>query len=197
MAQQGQKIAQRGAKVVDVEENAPEAAVTAYGSGNAAQVYFHISPRKILLSELNKAFPGMVDAVVNHEGIGLVVGYEDDGSSVVLGKQGRRNLHTGEVEGEDPLLPYSPASGHGAASVETRAWQLRRVMDFPSAGDLWLISTLYPDGTTAALEELIGNHGGVGGEQTDSFIFHPPSLEVPETRCSTDVFHILNRYRPA
>ena len=46
-------------------------------------------------------------------------------------------------------------------------------MDFPHAGDLWLISTVYPDGTVAALEELIGNHGGLGGEQTDAFIFHP------------------------
>ena len=70
-------------------------------------------------------------------------------------------------------------------------------MDFPSAGDLWLISTVYPDGTVAALEELVGSHGGVGGEQTDAFIFHPPDLAVPETRCSTDVFHILNSHRNA
>jgi hypothetical protein len=49
----------------------------------------------------------------------------------------------------------------------------------------------------AALEELIGSHGGVGGEQTDAFIFHPPDLEVPETRNSIDVFHILNGHRDA
>ena len=65
-------------------------------------------------------------------------------------------------------------------------------MDFPHAGDLMVISTVYPDGTVAALEELIGNHGGVGGEQTDAFIFHPPDFQVPDTRNSTDVFHILN-----
>ena len=70
-------------------------------------------------------------------------------------------------------------------------------MDFPSAGDLWLISTIYPDGTVAALEELVGSHGGVGGEQTDAFLFHPADLVVPETRCSTDVFHILDAHRNA
>ena len=74
-------------------------------------------------------------------------------------------------------------------------WQLNRVMEFPNAGDLWLISTVYPDGTVAALEELIGNHGGLGGEQTDAFIFHPADMEVMETRNSTDVFHILNNHR--
>ncbi len=70
-------------------------------------------------------------------------------------------------------------------------------MEFPSAGDLWVISTVYPDGTVAALEELVGNHGGLGGEQTDAFIFHPADMEVPETRCSTDVYHILNNHRNA
>jgi hypothetical protein len=70
-------------------------------------------------------------------------------------------------------------------------------MDFPHAGDLMVISTVYPDGTVAALEELIGNHGGMGGEQTDAFIFHPPAVQVPDTRNSTDVFHILNDRRGA
>jgi hypothetical protein len=68
-------------------------------------------------------------------------------------------------------------------------------MDFPNAGDLWLISTVYPDGTVAALEELVGNHGGLGGEQTDAFIFHPADMEVTATRNATDVFHILNKQR--
>ena len=171
--------------------------MTAYGSGNLAQVYFDLFPRKITLSELNAAYPGMVDALVQHEGIGLVCGYDDDGRPVALGKGGQRNLHTGEVTGEDPLLPYAPEdpNGYGHATLETRAWQVRRVMDFPHAGDLMVISTVYPDGTVAALEELIGNHGGMGGEQTDAFIFHPPDMAVPPTRNSTDVFHILNGRR--
>ena len=197
VARQGEKLAQRGAAAAPTETHAgaEAATVTAYGSGNAAQVYFDLFGRKIKLSELEAAYPGMVDALVRHEGLGMVIGYDDDMTAVVLGKGGRRNLHTGCVEGDDPLAPFAPAEGPGAASLEKRVWQLRRVMDFPSAGDLWLISTVYPDGTVAALEELVGSHGGVGGEQTDAFLFHPPSLDVPETRNSTDVFHILDRHR--
>jgi uncharacterized membrane protein YvlD (DUF360 family) len=195
VAKQGEKLATQGAAQSTAAD--PATNVTAYGSGNAAQVYFDLFPRRIMLSELNAAYPGMVDAVVQHEGIGMVGGYADDGTALILGKHGSRNLHTGEVVGEDPLLPYAPAQGHGAASIEKRVWQMQRVMDFPSAGDLWLISTVYPDGSVAALEELVGNHGGVGGEQTDAFILHPPDLEVPETRNSIDVFHILNNHRGA
>jgi hypothetical protein len=71
------------------------------------------------------------------KGIGLVLGYADDMTAVALGKGGQRNLHTGEVVGADPVAPYAPAAGHGAASIEKRVWQLRRVMDFKHAGDLW------------------------------------------------------------
>ncbi len=195
VAKQGQKLAERGAKAGDPDVDASPAAVTAYGSGNAAQVYFDLFPRKIKLSELNAAYPGMIDALVQHEGLGMVIGYADDMTAVVLGKGGQRNLHTGEVIGVDPVAPYAKEDGHGAGTMETRVWQLKRVMDFPNAGDLWLISTVYPDGTVAALEELVGNHGGLGGEQTDAFVFHPADMEVTETRNATDVFHLLNAQR--
>ncbi len=195
VAKQGQKLAEQGMKAGDTLAGMKTASVTAYGSGNAAQVYFDLFPRKITLSELNSAYPNMVDALVQHEGIGMVVGYADDMTPIALGKGGQRNLCTGEVTGTDPVAPYAKAEGHGAGTLETRAWQLKRVMEFPHAGDLWLISTVYPDGTVAALEELIGNHGGLGGEQTDAFIFHPQDMEVTETRNSTDVFHILNNHR--
>ena len=195
MAKQGEKLADKAADKSDKAAQGAEAEVTAYGSGNAAQVYFSLYPRKIKISELEIAYPGMIAKLVEHEGIGLVFGYEDDDTVLVMGKSGTRNLHTDEVTGEDPLIPYAPESGHGAATIEKRVWQMKRVMEFPSAGDLWLISTVYSDGTVAALEELIGNHGGVGGPQTDAFIFHPPDLEVAETHNSMDVFPILNNHR--
>jgi hypothetical protein len=72
---------------------------------------------------------------------------------------------------------------------------VRRVADFPHSGDLIVNSTLYPDGTVAAMEELIGNHGGLGGEQTDAFILHPANVPIPVTSNSADVFHILNGRR--
>jgi hypothetical protein len=116
-----------------------------------------------------------------------VIAYEDDYQPVVFGKHGARNLHTGDVIGEDPLAPYG--------KVELRAWQLRRVADFENAGDLILNSTLYEDGSVAALEELIGNHGGLGGEQTDAYIFHPGDMVIPETRNSYEFKAILDSRR--
>ncbi len=197
LVNRGQSLAERASAedMARIAAASTEADVTAYGSGNLAQVYFNLYNRKITMPELQAAYPGVIEALVDHEGIGLVCGYLADGTPVAIGKKGTRNLHTDEIEGEDPLLMYAPAGGPGSESVETRAWQVRRVMDFPHAGDLMVISTVYEDGTVAALEELIGNHGGLGGEQTDAFIFHPPELEVGKTRNSIDVFHILNAHR--
>jgi hypothetical protein len=178
----------KGANIRESDRVITEPAnITVCGSGNLAQVYFDLYPRKITLNEFNSTYPGMVDALVNHEGVGFVVTYSDDLTPLVLGKHGKRNLHTGEVTGEDPLAPYG--------DVEFRAVQVRRVADFPHNGDLMVISTVYPDGSVAAMEELIGNHGGLGGEQTDAFILHSMDMPVPETANSADVFPILNARR--
>ncbi len=161
--------------------------ITVCGSGNIAQVYFDLANRKLTLDELNEIYPGMVEKMIHHEGIGVVVGYNSQGQPIAMGKHGTRNLHTGEIQGEDPMTLFG--------DPDLRAAQMRRIADFPHAGDLIVNSTVFPDGTVAAMEELIGNHGGMGGEQTDSFLFHPPNLDVPPTTNSKDIYFILNDYR--
>ena len=183
------EVAMAARRAQDAREAAaaPQSAVTFCGSGNLAQIYFHAFPQRATVSQLNDAYPGLIDAVVQHEGVGLLVVADDAGMPIVFGKGGARNLHTGEVTGEDPLAAYG--------DVAVRAWQLRRVADFPATGDMIAISTLYPDGTVAAMEELIGNHGGLGGEQTDSFLLHPADLELPAIRSATQLFDVLNARR--
>ncbi len=184
---QAQRTLEKNADLQERTKEIEPAEVTLCYSGNLAQVYFDLHPRRITLSELNNAYPGMVDALVQHEGIGFVVAYEDDGEPVAFGKNGARNLHTGNVVGEDPLAPYG--------DIALRSWQVRRIANFENAGDLLLNSTLYPDGTVAALEELIGSHGGLGGEQTDAFLLHPSDMNVSKTRNSYEVKAILDTRR--
>jgi uncharacterized membrane protein YvlD (DUF360 family) len=210
VVKQTQKLTQRGSREAqDAGEAkaATQADVTVCGSGNIAQVYFDLHGRRVTLRELELAYPGMVEALVQHEGIGFVVGYDDDCVPVVMGKGGRRNLHTGAVTGEDPLKPFAagsvPPGGEAAAglgpvgvgALEDRVWQVRRIADFPHAGDLIVNSAIYPDGTVAAMEELIGSHGGMGGEQTDAFLLHPADMALPATRNSVDMYHILDARR--
>jgi len=116
-----------------------------------------------------------------------VVVADEAGVPIALGKTGQRNLHTNQVTGDDPLKMYG--------DPDLRAAQVRRVADFPHVGDIMVLSTVYPDGTVAAMEELIGSHGGMGSEQTDAFLFHPGDMVVPATTNSADVFAVLNARR--
>ena len=165
----------------------PDAHILVCPSGNFANIYFLQRDGKVSLTEMNAAHPGLVDALVSHPGIGFVVTYDDDRRPMALGKNGARHLHTGDVTGTDPLRPYG--------DPELRAAQVRRVADFPHAGDLIVNSTLYADGSVAAFEELVGSHGGLGGDQTDAFIFHPTEMNIPPTRNSAEIFPLLNARR--
>jgi hypothetical protein len=155
------------------------------------------------LEEIEAAYPGLAQQAASHPGVGFVIALssvarEDDdgaarGSQVawMIGPAGRRNLSSGRVEGEDPLVPFAADE----LELEKRAAQLARLASFPHSGDLILGSTLYEDGTVAAFEELVGNHGGLGGLQTEAFILHPGDMEVPDTANATDVFPLVNGRR--
>ncbi|MGE5602780.1 MAG: alkaline phosphatase family protein, partial [Nitrososphaerales archaeon] len=192
VARSGQKALEAGV-ARDQKGNATPAdaakptAVTVFGSGNLAPVYFHFSNNRVTRSELDATYPGLFSGLLAHEGVGAIVAYEADGTPMVWGKTGNRNLRTGAIEGEEPLRMYGDPG--------VRAEQLSRLADFPNNGDLTIFSTVYPDGTVAAMEELIGSHGGMGGVQTDAFLFHPKAVTVPPTTNSADVFKILDARR--
>ncbi len=158
-------------------------------SGNLANVYFQIKDSRLTYAEIDEAYPGMITEMVTHPGVGLILVHTADGPSVI-GKNGSRNLATGKVTGTDPLEPYG--------QPEKRAEQLRYLLSFPSGGDLVIISPVYADGTVAAYEELIGSHGGLGGEQTDPFLMHSSKIKVTEdVRNSREIYSILRKIKRA
>ena len=132
--------------------------------------------------------PGLLETLVAHPDIGLVVTYMDGGVPWAIGKKGARNLLDGLLTGdEDPLQPYGDA--------DLRSAQVGRVAEFPHAGDLIIISAPYDDGQVSAFEEHIGSHGGLGGQQTDAFLFHPQEMEVPDITNMAQLFPLLDARR--
>ena len=180
----------RGAIQGRLERSQPaamDAQVIVCASGNLANVYFDLRTGKVSLPELNLAYPGLVDALVAHPGVGFVVSYDQDGAPWAFGKDGGRNLQTGAVSGADPLLPYG--------APDHRAAQLLGMAGYPHAGDLIVNSSLFPDGQVAAFEELVGSHGGLGGQQTEAFMLHPADMVVRPTSSATEVFSMLDARR--
>jgi hypothetical protein len=147
---------------------APPLAVV--GSGNLGAVWFTDSDERLTLSQLESRFPGLIEALATHPGVGFVVVLGATGP-VAIGARGAVNLATGDVTGEDPL---------GGWPEQTRE-DFVRVSAFTNAPDIYLNSLYDPAlGEVAAFEELVGCHGGLGGWQTRPMLVHPADWTVDE-----------------
>jgi hypothetical protein len=146
--------------------------VVVIASGNLAMVWFTRFPGRMTRAEIDAAYPDLVSSLVDHPGVGYVVVSSGDHGNVVLGRGGARYLDEDRVEGSDPL------AGFGERATE----EVRRHAGLRHVGDLVINSPLYP-GTeeVAAYEELVGNHGGLGGWQTQAVLVHPSAWPVDET----------------
>ena len=151
------------------ESAPPELVVCA--SGNLALIYFPRLEGRATVEQIEAAWPGLVETLSQHEGIGFLMVSTENRGTVVLGRDGIRYLRDGTVDGVDPVAPYGEHAITG----------LRRVDKMEHAGDIVAISMLDPEtDEVAAFEELIGSHGGLGGPQTHPFILHPSEWTVDE-----------------
>ena len=91
--------------------------------------------------------------------------------AVVMGPNGISYLEEHRLEGKDPLADFGPNA----------ARHVLRTRGFTNCGDIMVNSTYWPDlQEVAAFEELIGSHGGLGGEQTHPFVLVPGDWTVPD-----------------
>ena len=123
------------------------------------------------LEEIEARHPRLLDALRSHPHVGWLLVRSAERGALVLGPAGTRSLATGEVEGEDPLAPFSP----------TAASHLARSDGFAHVADI-MVGSFYDPALDegCAFEELISFHGGLGGPQTRPFILAPPRLALPE-----------------
>jgi uncharacterized membrane protein YvlD (DUF360 family) len=133
-------------------------------SGNLGLIYFTAWPERMTFEEITDAFPDLLPALARHPGIGFVRVRSAVDGELVLGARGIHYLDKGDAVGEDPLAPFGPNA----------AIHLRRHAAFANTPDI-LVNSCYDPATeeTAAFEELLGNHGGLGGPQTRPFVLYP------------------------
>jgi hypothetical protein len=146
----------------------PVAPLLVVPSGNLALIYLTRFKQRLTRAQIADVYPGLVQGLAAHPGIGLVIVADDDGP-VALGQDGAHHLRDGRIEGMDPLLPYG----------EHAPGDLSRHQESAHIADLVLISTVDPvTEEVAAFEELVGSHGGLGGWQTEALLVHPSDWPV-------------------
>jgi hypothetical protein len=131
-------------------------------SGSLSHVYMNVSQGQMNLSEITLLYPELLGELVEHDGIGLVVGRE--GVEVMIaGKRGTvwQGPHGRRVEGMNPLDRLD--------SPEWAAEQISRLARFPHSGDLILLGA-WDGQKVICFEDQVASHGGLGGPQQRPFI---------------------------
>ena len=162
--------------------------VVVLGSGNLGLVYLMEKDRRLSLEEVQALHPRLVPALREHPHVGWLLLRSEQAGPVVFGRRGARFLRDGNVEGDDPLAPFSL----------TAADNLRRSDGFAHAPDI-LVGSFYDPAMEegCAFEELICFHGGIGGPQTRAFLLHPVELPLPQEplRGAASVNRVLCQWR--
>jgi uncharacterized membrane protein YvlD (DUF360 family) len=145
------------------------AQVVVLASGNLGLIYLTDWKERLSYEQINEAFPDVIPGLTQHEGISFVLVRSKKDGPLAIGADGVHFLADGRVEGEDPLVKFGPnAAAH-----------LRRTDSFPHVADIMVNSLYDPEtGEVAAFEELVGSHGGLGGDQSSSFLMFPAAWQL-------------------
>ena len=140
------------------------------GSGNLGLIYLTEWKERLNYEEIVMLFPDLIPGLVKHPGIGFVMLNSINHGGIVIGQDGIYYLESDEIVGKNPL------EGFGANAAR----HLKRQNSFKNMPDI-LVNSFYDEklNEVCAFEELIGSHGGLGGDQTKPFIIYPSNWENP------------------
>ena len=138
-------------------------------SGNLAMIYLTQWSQRLTYEEMNSYFPELIPGIVENEYVGFILVKSQEHGDLAIGKNGTYFLDSDKIEGENPL------EGFG----DHIAQHLKRTSSFEHTPDI-LVNSFYDKEAdeVCAFEELVGSHGGAGGDQTKPFILYPSSWNV-------------------
>lgn len=151
-------------------KKAKDSELIVLGSGNLGLIYLTQWSQRLTYEEIVMLFPDLIPGLVNHSGIGFILVNSIANGGMVIGQDGIYYLETDEIIGENPLKGFG----------ENAARHLKRENSFKNMPDI-LVNSFYDEkyDEVCAFEELIGSHGGLGGDQTKPFILYPSEWEDP------------------
>ena len=145
--------------------------VIVLASGNLAMIYLTQWSKRLTYEELNSYFPELIPGIIGNEYVGFILVRSQEHGDLAIGKNGTYYLDSGEIEGENPL------EGFGDNIV----MHLKRTSSFEHTPDI-LVNSFYDAEAdeVCAFEELVGSHGGAGGDQSKPFILYPSDWNVSD-----------------
>ena len=156
-------------KKTKVSEKTAQTLVLA--SGNLGLIYFTDWSNRMTYEQIEDAFPGLISGLAHHEGIGFVMVKSEIYDTIVFSDDDVLYLDTEEYYGNHFLDRFG----------ENTIRKLKRTDGFAHVPDILVNSAYDIDSDEVyAFEELIGSHGGAGGNQQYPFILYPSEWSLEE-----------------
>ena len=166
-------------KKTKVSEKTAQTLVLA--SGNLGLIYFTDWSNRMTYEQIEDAFPGLISGLAHHEGIGFVMVKSEIYDTIVFSDDDVLYLDTEEYYGNHFLDRFG----------ENTIRKLKRTDGFAHVPDILVNSAYDIDSDEVyAFEELIGSHGGAGGNQQYPFILYPSEWSLEE-----EIFGSENVYK--
>ncbi len=157
-----------------------DAEVIVLASGNLGLIYLTQYKDRLNYEQINQLYPDLIPGIAQHEGVGFIMVQSLKYGPLAVGGEGIYYLREGMVEGKNPLANYSPNA----------AKHLLRTDEFKYTPDILVNSFYDPEKEeVAAFEELVGSHGGIGGEQSYPFIMHPTDWKLEKEIIGAEELH--------
>ena len=166
-------------------KKAKDSELIVFGSGNLGLIYLTQWKQRLTYEEIVMLFPDLIPGLAKHPGIGFILVNSLTNGGMVIGQNGIYYLDTDKIVGENPLEGF----GKNAAR------HLKRENSFKNMPDL-MVNSFYDseNDEVCAFEELIGSHGGLGGNQSKPFIMYPSEWEDPgEIVGSESIYKFLKK----
>lgn len=148
-------------------------AVVVAASGSLGHIYLPLLPGRASREDIDTHYPGLIDGLLDSRGIGAVLVRSTAARGpIVIGRGGWRALTadgSGAGEGRNPISVFGRCAADDLLQLDSRE----------HVGDLVVLGRLDRNtGEVCAFEELVGSHGGLGGDQTEAVLIVPSSWRI-------------------
>ena len=167
-------------------KKADDSELIVMGSGNLGLIYLTQWKQRLSYEEIVMLFPELIPGLVKHPGVGFILVNSISKGGMAIGKEGIYYLDSDKIDGKNPLTDF----GKNAAK------HLKRENSFENMPDI-LVNSFYDTekDEVCAFEELVGSHGGLGGNQTKPFILFPSEWEDPgELVGASSIYKFLKKH---
>jgi hypothetical protein len=139
--------------------------IEVHNSSCISHVYFSNFEKRLSLDEIEKYYPGIVNKLVNHEGVGVVI-----------------------CKGKDGMNVFGDLSKYGDV-VKLKKW-LKKIYDMDYFGDLFIMGAI-KNGKIVTFEDFhMGTHDGFGLEMHKGFFVSKKKYDFSDSD-SVKVLHSI------